>query len=49
MLPTILVRHKKYKQRAKNNFFQNSTKDKMTHFNISLAVKLSRDNKKNVK
>ena len=30
---------------CKKDFFQDSKKDKMTHFNISVAVERHRDNK----
>ena len=31
--------------KAQKKIFRNSTKDRMTHFNISVAVKRRRDNK----
>ena len=44
MLPTTLDMENA-KRMQKEFFFQNSTKDRMTHFNTSITVKRRRDNK----
>ena len=45
MFPTI--QDAKNADTVKKDFFQNSTKDRMTHFNISVTLKHHRDNKQN--
>ena len=44
LLPNIELLKELFPTECKKYFFQNSTKDRMTYFNISVAIKRRRDN-----